>query len=93
MKPNAARLFACWISISTITGLTAPQASADWPQFRGPNRDAVSQDTQVPSTWSTSQNLRWKLDLPGQGAASPVIWGDTVFVTCFSGQEESGDVS
>jgi outer membrane protein assembly factor BamB len=93
MKPNAACLFACWISILAFTGLTVPQASADWPQFRGPNRDAVSQDAKVPSTWSASENLKWKLDLPGQGASSPVIWGDTLFVTCFSGQEESGDVS
>ncbi|WP_172683293.1 hypothetical protein [Verrucomicrobium spinosum] len=65
MKPNVARLFACWISISAITGVTASQASANWPQFRGPNRDAVSQDPKVPSTWSASENLRWKLDLPG----------------------------
>ncbi|MEZ0389408.1 MAG: PQQ-binding-like beta-propeller repeat protein [Verrucomicrobium sp.] len=80
-------------SLALVWCLSLLPAPANWPQFRGPNRDATSQETQVPAQWSNSQNLRWKLDLPGAGASSPVVWGDKVFVTSFSGQEESGDVS
>lgn len=56
----------------------------DWPQFRGPNGQGVS-DEAVPVTWSSGQNLAWTLDLPGQGSSSPIISGDSVFVTTFTG--------
>lgn len=66
---------------------------ANWPQFRGPNGDATIADVAVPLKWSATENMKWKLDLPGAGSSCPVIWGDRVFVTCFSGQQENGDVS
>ena len=69
------------------------QCASNWPQFRGPNGDAVSDDKAVPLKWSASENMKWKLDLPGAGASCPVVWGDRVFLTCFSGQNENGDTS
>lgn len=86
---TAVRLIA-WGLCATAT---LSEASENWPQFRGPNRDAVSPDARVPVKWSAGENLRWKLALPGAGASSPVVWEDKVFVTCFSGQKDSGDVS
>lgn len=68
-------------------------SAADWPQFRGPNRDGVSTDTNVPLIWSATENLKWKLDLPGPGASSPIVTGGKVIVTCFSGHKDDGDVS
>src|SRR5690242_8513740 len=68
-------------------------SAADWPQFRGPNRDGISTDTNVPLRWSATENMKWKLDLPGPGASSPIVAGDKVIVTCFSGNKEDGDVS
>lgn len=65
----------------------------DWPQFRGPNRDGISPDATVPLTWSATENLKWKLDLPGPGSSSPVVVGGKVIITCFSGHKENGDVS
>ncbi len=67
--------------------------AANWPQFRGPNGDGTSDDANVPLKWSATENMKWKLDLPGAGASCPVVWGDRVFVTCFSGEKENGDVS
>jgi outer membrane protein assembly factor BamB len=77
-----------------LLALAAPLPAADWPQFRGPNRDGVSTDANVPLKWSETENMKWKLDLPGPGASSPIVTGDKVIVTCFSGHNvENGDVS
>ena len=68
-------------------------APSDWPQFRGPNRDGVSTDPKVPLTWSATENMKWKMELPGPGASCPIVSGDKVIVTCFSGHKSNGDVS
>ncbi|TWU02082.1 outer membrane protein assembly factor BamB family protein [Neorhodopirellula pilleata] len=59
-----------------------------WPQFRGPQGSGVS-DSVVPTTWSNDQNLAWKTPLLGPGASSPVVFGDRVFLTAYSGYGES----
>jgi len=59
--------------------------AGDWPQFRGPDGAGISAES-VPTEWSESQNLRWKAALPGPGSSSPVVWGDAVFVTCYTGE-------
>ena len=59
--------------------------SADWPGFRGPTGMGISEDTNVPLTWSDTKNITWKVKLPGPGSSSPIVYGDQVFVTCYSG--------
>ena len=59
--------------------------SADWPQFRGPNAAGKATGEAVPLTWSDDENLKWKLKLPGPGSSSPIVVGDRIFVTCYSG--------
>ncbi|WP_153556869.1 outer membrane protein assembly factor BamB family protein [Roseimaritima sediminicola] len=54
----------------------------DWPQFLGPHGNAKTEDV-VPVTWSNSQNLAWKVELPGPGSSSPIVVGDKVLVTCY----------
>ena len=76
-----------------LLALAAALPAADWPQFRGPNRDGVSTDTSVPLKWGETENMKWKLDLPGPGASSPIVTGNMVIVTCFSGNKPDGDVS
>jgi len=61
----------------------------DWPQFRGPGGRGIGASA-VPLAWSDTQNVRWKTALPGPGSSSPVVWGDNVFVTCYSGYGASG---
>src|SRR5271163_2234504 len=53
----------------------------DWPQFRGPNGSATSNDKQLPTEWDTKTNVAWKAQLSGYGWSSPIVWGDKVFVT------------
>jgi hypothetical protein len=51
-----------------------------WPQWRGPHASGISRTAQPPLEWSESKNIRWKIEIPGRGAATPVIWGDLVYV-------------
>ena len=64
---------------------TRPLAGADWPQFRGPSGAGISAATEVPLTWSDTQGLAWRTPLPGPGSSSPIVFGDRVLVTCYSG--------
>jgi len=67
--------------------------AADWPQFRGPNGEARSDDAAVPLKWSATDSMKWKLALPGPGSSSPIVSGNKVILTCFSGHKDNGDVS
>lgn len=69
------------------SGLALCQAAnaGDWPQFRGPGGKGLGVGAAAPAEWSDTKNLKWKTPLPGPGASSPILWGDRVFVTCYSG--------
>jgi len=56
-------------------------ADAHWPQFRGPRATGVAPLADPPIMWSESKNVKWKVALPGKGHSSPVVWGDTIFVS------------
>ena len=67
----------CWWSVSTYAQNAGEKF---WPQWRGPSATGVSGSADPPSEWSESKNIRWKVELPGRGSASPVVWGDRVYV-------------
>src|ERR1041384_7773470 len=71
------------------TFLSAGSAAADWPCFRGPRGNGVADEQTIPLTWGPKENVAWKVALPGPGASSPVVWGDRVFVTSFTGVKAS----
>jgi len=52
-----------------------------WPQWRGPLKTGVAPHADPPIHWSEDDNLRWKIELPGKGHSTPIVWGDRVFVT------------
>ncbi len=60
-------------------------SAADWPQFRGPGGTGVSGAKDVPVTWHAQNNIRWKVPLPGPGASSPVLFGERIYLTCYTG--------
>ena len=53
----------------------------DWPQFRGPNSDGHSSESQTPMAWSDTHNVAWKISVPGLGWSSPAIADGKVFLT------------
>lgn len=83
--------------ILLLTLLSLIAQAADWPQFRGPTADGVTTDTNLPLTWSEKENLVWRTELPGPGSSSPIVSGDKVFLTSYSGYgidiKEPGDMS
>ena len=61
----------------------------DWVRFRGPNGTGVDSTATPPTTWSDEENVAWKIDLPGPGSSCPIVVGDQLFVTCWTGYGES----
>ncbi len=60
---------------------TALAAGADWPGWRGPTGQGLSEEKDLPLKWSATENVRWKAALPDAGNSTPIIWGNRVFVT------------
>lgn len=66
--------------------LVGPGFAADngadkyWPQWRGPSGTGVSAHAHPPIEWSENRNIKWKVEIPGRGSASPVVWGDRLFL-------------
>jgi outer membrane protein assembly factor BamB len=71
-------------SIAFLLILAFPAAAQDrlgnWPQWRGPNSDGVAPQSDPPVEWSETKNVRWSVEIPGSGSATPVVWGDRMFV-------------
>lgn len=64
-----------------LAALTA-SAVDNWPQFRGPgSTGVVPDDPKLPEKWSATENVIWKVEVPGVGWSSPVVWGDRIFLT------------
>ena len=57
---------------------------AEWNRFRGPNGTGIAEG-KAPTKWSATEHINWKASLPGPGTSSPIIVGEKVFVTCWSG--------
>src|SRR5687767_11362833 len=67
--------------------LTSTLSAEDWPRFRGPRGNGASAESALPVKWGPNENIAWKIELPGPGSSSPIVGGDRVFVTCFTGKE------
>ena len=71
------------LSLLTSTAWAADFQSErleNWHRWRGPNGDGVAPEGNPPVTWDAEKNVSWKVEIPGRGSASPIVWGDRVFV-------------
>ncbi len=94
-QANTLRLCLCVAGFAASVFLSPDATAADWMRFRGPNGSGLAMDAKPPGTWGDSENVRWKTELPGPGSSSPIVVGDRVFVTCYSGYGDgrgSGDM-
>jgi len=72
--------FPFWLALILLAiGSLATQAN--WPEFRGPGAAGVAENPSLPEHWSTNENVAWKVEVPGRGWSSPIVWGERVFVT------------
>jgi outer membrane protein assembly factor BamB len=74
------------LSSSTISSLQAE----DWAQWRGPNFNGSTSEKNLPFDWSRTENIAWSADLPGSAAATPVVWGNHLFL---AGVDTAKDVT
>ena len=56
------------------------EAERFWAQWRGPYMTGVSKSAKPPTEWSETRNIKWKVEIPGRGSASPVVWGDRLYL-------------
>ena len=76
------RIRRLWFAAAAWLALARANAHAEnWPQFRGPTGQGISQERGLPTHWSATEGVRWKSPVAGSGWSSPVIWGNRVFLT------------
>ena len=76
------------LSILILFSLLFNVYSENWPAWRGPTGNGVSEHVNFPSKFSNTENVNWKLALPGVGSSTPAIWGDKIFVTSAIGSKD-----
>lgn len=73
----------------SIAGLlvlaTFVSLGADWPRLRGPNGAGTAPEAKTPQFWEGQENIAWQTALPGPGGSSPIICGDLIFLTAYTG--------
>lgn len=77
MKAHSLYLCAALAAAFSLASVRAE----NWPHWRGPNFDGSSPEKNLPDNFSKTENVKWVANLPGPSAATPIIWGDTVFVS------------
>jgi outer membrane protein assembly factor BamB len=74
------KLAGYFLCLVAIVHIVQSQAQ-NWPQFRGADSRGVLDSEKLPTTWSATENVAWKADIPGRGWSSPVVWGNQIFLT------------
>ena len=81
----------CWV-VLFATVVFAPSSLADWPEFRGPTgHGVVMPERPLPLVWSDQQNVVWRTQLPGEGWSSPVVVGQSVYLTAAIADEGTNE--
>lgn len=78
------RLLACTAFVS-LSLLSLPLVANDWTGFRGRAHQGVADAQNLPTEWDGQQNILWRTDLPGPGTSSPILLGDRIYLTCYTG--------
>ena len=79
---NFMQVHCCALLLSFSLSVTSQLlANENWPEFRGPNANGISDSKGLPLTWSEEKNVKWKTPVEGKAWSSPVVWGDQVWVT------------
>ncbi len=72
--------FLCIGSILLFAGENPPGVDNNWPQWRGPNGTGEALQGNPPIEWSENENIKWKIEIPGKGHATPIVWGNQLFL-------------
>jgi outer membrane protein assembly factor BamB len=64
----------------TATEAAEPTRLSQWSHWRGPQVSGVAREANPPLAWSETENVRWKVPIPGHGTTTPIVWGDKLFL-------------
>jgi outer membrane protein assembly factor BamB len=78
MKPTSCLL--SLLAVVLVQAAFAADSQSSWPQWRGPLANGVAPQANPPLQWSETNNIKWKVKIPGSGSATPVVWDDRVFI-------------
>jgi outer membrane protein assembly factor BamB len=78
------------LTAAFVTSVTASLVAENWPQWRGPSLDGVSTEKALPTTWSATENVAWKIPLPAFSGSTPAIWNDLVFLNVATARSTGG---
>jgi outer membrane protein assembly factor BamB len=88
MRPLSRFVYSLTSSLSLLACVSAAHAE-NWPEFRGPGRQGISTETNLPLKWNQNENILWKSAIPGDSWSTPIIWGDRVFLTTATEEGQS----
>ena len=77
----ALRFAAIWLSALSLLTTSTRSFADNWPQWRGPKGNGVSQEKNLPTKWDKETNVAWRVPMPGPAGSTPAVWADKVFVT------------
>ncbi|GAB4163053.1 MAG: hypothetical protein Tsb009_39770 [Planctomycetaceae bacterium] len=75
------------VVLAVVSNFDCETSAGDWSGFRGPHGTGIAQETALPTEWSKTKNVKWRMPLPGPGNSSPIVSNGRVFITC---AEENG---
>ena len=80
MAVSETRMRFGFLMIVAVLSLIQTPRAEDWPQWRGPSRNGISGEKNLPVTWSHAANVTWKMPLPAWSGSTPIVWGDRIFL-------------
>jgi outer membrane protein assembly factor BamB len=79
---TAGLVLALWLIVGS-----ASLSAENWPQWRGPSLNGISQETNLPLRWTTTENVAWKLAMPAWSGSTPIVWDDRIFLNVAEGRD------
>src|SRR5438270_3216234 len=97
MKPTALFSILASFFLTSVLHAAIPPVAAEqfWPQWRGPLATGVAPLADPPVSWSETEHVKWKVNVPGSGDSTPIIWADRVFLLTAipTGKKSGGNAS
>ena len=83
------KLAALAFCLSSILSLASNALASNWPGWRGPAGTGICEEKGLPTTWSITENVKWRVALPEPGNSTPIVWNERVFLTQAVGERRT----
>ena len=75
------------IALILIMNIFDSAIADNWPQWRGPSLDGISQEKRLPRLWNRKSNITWELVLPSFSGSTPIVWDESIFLNVADGSD------